>query len=365
MLQSILNGLKWLLTKTIPAGRLFGIPLRVHLLIAIFVPYLGFLSFRAFEALGFWSALAYACLYVGILYLSVLAHEFGHAWGNRLVGGETQQIILTPIGGVAMGSGADLSPRAELLVVALGPSVSALLAGVSGIVIWILPEWGQLYSDGRMVLAWVFLFFFITLQINLMLTLFNLLFPLFPMDSARLLRAGFSLKYDPQLVTFRICQIGVSVGIIVLIAGLFRLELPLIGIVGPWLFIIGLLGIQSCLFELERIKHMSVYAQSDSWQGRTVYYDDEIMTRAKTRARTDLGGLLGKGTASGTARPARKSRSPKGPAKVIEISHPPLDQIDDPAELNRMQKEAVEREDYRFAADIKKRLDDIRNQSRA
>lgn len=354
-MQSILNFFRWLFTKTIPAGRLLGIPLRVHLALVIVLPFFAMPYFQ--EGLPIWQGAILALIFIGVLYGSVLAHEFGHAWGNRLVGGHTEVIILTPIGGMAVGTGSSLSPRTELLVVALGPAVSIVLAVIGQLLL--LGVGGLLTGRGFGLFA-VYWFVLMLARLNTMLALFNLLFPLFPMDSAKLIRAALSLKYNPGRVTYRVSQVGVVLGIVLLMALLTHIELPLIGPANIWLAIIGLLGIQACLMEQQRIRYGPVYGQEDSWGDRTVFYDNEIMDRAKRRAREDMGGLIPGGKSSKKKRPPR----PKGPAKVIEIGpRPEPEDVTDTAQLREMLREAVAHEDFRRAAAIKKRIEELKSQS--
>lgn len=353
-MQSLMYWFRWLFTKTLPAGRLLGIPLRVHLLLLIFIPYLALFFFRSYASfLGTAGGIFFAGAFVATLYLSVLAHEFGHAWGNRLVGGRTEQILLTPVGGVAVGSGADLSPRTELLVTALGPAVSVALALAAHGALWLLPPVGEMYLAGRMPLLWLILLVAMVAHINTMLSIFNLCFPLFPMDCARLIRGGFSLKYNPQLVTLRVCRLGIGVGIFLLIGLFFRVSLPFFGEISAWLVLIGVLGIMACLQELERIKYMSVYAKSDTWGTRTVFYDHEEMAQAKVRAFEDVGALIRRKPAA-AARKKKPRRT--GPAQIIDIAPNDPDKVSDVARLQQMMKEAADAEDFVRAARIKRRL---------
>ena len=359
-MQSILEGLRWLLTKTLPCGRLLGIPMRVHLLLAVFMPLAGLMYANSYgPALGWGWAVVLAAWYLAALYLSILAHELGHAWGFRLVGGQTEMIILTPVGGVALGTGSDQSPRSELLVTALGPAVSVVLAIGGALAAWgagllITEDSGDhtwaLHAAARMLAS-----------INIVLALFNLLFPLFPMDCARLIRAALSLKYNPENVTMGLCKFGVVLGIFLVFAGLFRIELPFIGPVSWLLMIIGIIGVQLCAHEMERVRHMGVYSKSDNWSGRTVYYDGDTMESARSRAREDLGGLL-----PGGRKPGRvvKSARVTGPAKVIDVAPAPREPIDvealvDPAEVRRLMRDAAAREDFREAARLKARLREL------
>jgi Zn-dependent protease len=343
-MTAILDTLKWLLTKTLPAGRVFGIPLRVHLLLVILLPFMA-LNFLG-EQLTLFSIL-FAVAAIALLYFSVLAHELGHAWGNHLVGGETETILLWPLGGIAYGHGGATSPRAELIVVALGPAVSVLLAVVGNGALWFLPRPD---GPGWYGFAYVCLWWFAS--VNTMLALFNLLFPLFPMDSARLVRAFFSLRMDPRIVTDNVCRIGIMLAVVICIAGIMGVPLPFLGRVSTFLFLIGIFGFQACLMEQERIKHMPVYDKSDNWGGRTVYYDSDLMARVRERA--------GVASLFMSRRRSGGTKTSRGPAKVVDIS-PRLDieSMTDLDELHKLQIEAVNREDYKTAARIKKRLNDL------
>src|SRR6266571_9100819 len=66
--------------------------------------------------------------YVG-LFLIVLLHEFGHALACRQVGGQANQIVLWPLGGVAYVSPPP-RPGATLWSIAAGPLVNVALVPV-------------------------------------------------------------------------------------------------------------------------------------------------------------------------------------------------------------------------------------------
>ena len=68
-----------------------------------------------------WSALEYLALF-----FIVLLHEFGHALACRQVGGQADQIILWPLGGVAYVDPPD-RPGAVLWSIAAGPLVNVVL----------------------------------------------------------------------------------------------------------------------------------------------------------------------------------------------------------------------------------------------
>ena len=74
---------------------MLGIPIRVHFTFLFLV-----LWFAAYAAsLGEPASLA--LLFLGLVFLSVVLHELGHAIAARYFGIETREIVLYPIGGVA------------------------------------------------------------------------------------------------------------------------------------------------------------------------------------------------------------------------------------------------------------------------
>src|SRR3954471_22938607 len=89
---------------SVPLGRLFGVTVRVHWLfpfvalgavlqVAFHKPYP---EYKPPE--GAWVD---AAVLIGLLFVSVLLHEFGHCFGARAVDGDAQEILLWPLGGLA------------------------------------------------------------------------------------------------------------------------------------------------------------------------------------------------------------------------------------------------------------------------
>lgn len=104
-----------------PIGRLFGITIRVHLLFPLVA--LGLILRAALHekaAQGVWMD---AAVVMALLFLTVLLHEFGHCFAARRVGGDAQDILLWPLGGLAA-CDVPHTPRANFLVAAAGPAVN-------------------------------------------------------------------------------------------------------------------------------------------------------------------------------------------------------------------------------------------------
>lgn len=116
------------------------------------------------------------------LFLIVLIHEFGHQLACRSVGGQTHDIILWPLGGVAYVSPPQ-RPGAQLWSIAAGPLVNVALAPILSLLV--LLGWHFGLNEAN-----VDLFDFIenVWWINTGLLIFNLL-PIFPLDGGQILRS--------------------------------------------------------------------------------------------------------------------------------------------------------------------------------
>jgi Zn-dependent protease len=124
-----------------------------------------------------WPALEYLALF-GI----VLVHEFGHALACRQVGGQANQIVLWPLGGVAYVAPPP-RPGPTLWSIAAGPLVNVALTPIL-IVLTVLGRaagWGEIMPNAYTFLKTV-------CTINLLLLFFNLL-PIYPLDGGQILQS--------------------------------------------------------------------------------------------------------------------------------------------------------------------------------
>jgi Zn-dependent protease len=183
-----------------------GVPVRLHftfILLLIFLIVIG---------LGSSQSPANSTLFVLALIVSVLLHEFGHAFVSSFYGIRTLEIVLFPIGGVARPE-RPAKPGEEFWIALTGPMVNLVIAGS----IFML-----LYSQHRMVNFFALeqpsndnLADRIALG-NLILAGFNLL-PAFPMDGGRMLRAILSrLKSEyeaTRIATWSGRMLAISMGL--------------------------------------------------------------------------------------------------------------------------------------------------------
>jgi len=116
------------------------------------------------------------------LFLIVLVHEFGHQLACRSVGGNTHDIVLWPLGGVAYVSPPQ-RPGAQLWSIAAGPLVNVVLLPILSMV-WKLTysaDWMETLPDAYSYVKMIWL-------INVVLLVFNLM-PVYPLDGGQILRS--------------------------------------------------------------------------------------------------------------------------------------------------------------------------------
>ena len=114
---------------SVPLGRLFGITIRMHILFVVFILGL-WMRFGLGDTYPDGSWLAILTL-LGLVFVSVLLHEFGHCFAAHLVEGDASEILLWPLGGLAK---CDIphNAKAHFITAAGGPAVNLLLCGLTG-----------------------------------------------------------------------------------------------------------------------------------------------------------------------------------------------------------------------------------------
>lgn len=213
-------------------GRLFGIEIRVHILMLLWV---GLNLLQSGGGTGLRDELVFSALLFGI----VLLHEFGHCFGARSVGGDAETILLWPLGGLAYAR-APMRPWPQFVTVACGPLVNVALCLLSGAILtqqagnlrWF--AWGPFQSGYLPANAsdW-FYYLYIFFKVNYWLLLFNLL-PIYPMDGGQLLHTVLWPFMGVRSSLMLACQIGIGGAIVIGFWGLQNQQ--------PILFLIAIMG---------------------------------------------------------------------------------------------------------------------------
>ncbi len=184
----------------------FGIPIRAHITLILFLPLLAIQIGAAMGIQSVWWGLLAA---VG-LFVSVALHELGHSVVALSKGIRVNQILLLPIGGLAQLERMTDNPRDELHIAVAGPLVSMALAFLF---------WSVVRLFGAPQPGLVIYTFIVLGSMNLMLALFNLL-PSFPMDGGRIFRAWLTPRIGRVAATRIAAKIGRFMAIVFGIMGI-------------------------------------------------------------------------------------------------------------------------------------------------
>lgn len=193
-------------------GSLAGTQIRIHVTFVLFLAWIFAASYASGGAEAAWSGLWFLIL----LFLCVLAHEFGHIFTARAFGVKTPDVTLLPIGGVARLESIPEKPREEFLIAIAGPLVNVVIAlallGFTGAGM----KYGAVASIDDMKTPLVDKL----AAVNLFLALFNMI-PAFPMDGGRVLRAALATRLGFVRATEIAASIGQGTAFLLGFIGLF------------------------------------------------------------------------------------------------------------------------------------------------
>ena len=208
--------------------RIRGIPVKLHVSLLLFLPYVAYVASRQFQYVAdmlglpphavhlspfMWGAI----LAVG-LFVSILLHELAHSIVAIRSGTPVRSITLMMLGGVSRMEH-DVRPEREAWMAFVGPLSSGAIALLCG-AMYFVP------FPIEVRVAWLVL-----AVVNLVLAAFNLL-PAFPMDGGRVLRGLLA----PRLGMHRATRVAVTVGKFMAVAfafyGLLSFNVMLVLIAG-------------------------------------------------------------------------------------------------------------------------------------
>jgi Zn-dependent protease/predicted transcriptional regulator len=228
---------------SIPAGRLFGVEIRVHL---TFVVLLLFVLFTEASGQQQFSPERGVAL-VGIIFLSVVIHELAHALAAIHSGRAARAVVLLPIGGVTiMDESVEGTPKAstEMRIAAAGPLINLLIALIGGIIIQQAAP-----GLGLMTKPWVHSGHLLrsAVWVNALLGIVNLL-PAYPMDGGRVVRAVLLRWMDPILATRRAVNATNVIAMLFMLTGFLPWGNMWLVMIGFFLFVAAQIEERSAVF---------------------------------------------------------------------------------------------------------------------
>lgn len=213
--------LMWLINGSVPLFTAFGIRVRAHSTLLIFIAFILLLGFG--PGTSFASRVQSSTILFGI----VLLHEFGHCFAARSVGGTAEDIMLTPLGGLAYA----MAPKRwwpQFVTIAGGPLVNVVICLICGIGLyfiwgffplgpWTLGSGFQKVNSAGWTHVASYLYWCYTISYALLC--FNML-PVWPLDGGQMLQAvlwKFVGYYKSMLWTV---TIGIGGAVLMILAGI-------------------------------------------------------------------------------------------------------------------------------------------------
>ncbi len=188
-----MNFLNW----TPRLATILGVPLHIHVTLIALAIYVGVFVSPVVLLLG-----------IGA-FAGIAVHEYGHILAARYYGIDTTQVILTPLGGVALLEYMPKDAKQELVIAAAGPITSLVLG------LWCLALAMITFNTTN--------FFLIMAIVNGGLAVFNLL-PIGILDGGRMLRAALHFKYSYERATEIVWKVSVTLISVILVAAIINLD---------------------------------------------------------------------------------------------------------------------------------------------
>ena len=254
-LRAVYRALNW----SFPIGTYFGIRVRMHVLFVLLVITEIWPRQALIDAgVGAGEQMLWAARWIALLFGSVLLHEFGHCFGCRSVGGQADEILMWPLGGLAF-CAAPQRPWPEFVTVICGPLVNVILAAASYIILLALngPQrlpvtlnpfemWSQTYwfTANTVVLRLLADLF----VVNYALLLFNMLMIFYPFDGGRLVQIGLWKLLGYQRSMIIATALGMVGAAIVAAVGFWQREFMLV--------LIAIFGFIACVQQRRMLRYM-------------------------------------------------------------------------------------------------------------
>lgn len=226
------------LSGSVPLFTVFGVRVRAHASLLIFI--------AATVLIDWWQgcSIQVSATTMAMLCGVVSLHELGHCFMARWVGGNADEALLWPLGGLAITSPPH-RPWPTFLTAAAGPLTNVLICLVCAGGLWLSTpgnhHWGtldpfpplpdQFTGLGLASAAFYFWWFY---YISYVLLLFNLL-PIYPLDGGQMLQTAMwpDMGYHHSMMLST--SIGIAGSILMFIVGL--IIAPTISLLALWLLL--------------------------------------------------------------------------------------------------------------------------------
>ncbi len=196
-------------------AKIFDIPVYVHWSFGLLFLFVAYMEDTV-------QGILFQSIYVLILFVCVVMHEYGHALSAKRYGITTQDIIILPIGGVARLNKMPEKPWQEFVVAIAGPMVNVVIALVLGAGLYYVQWQMDSYEDVSDQFSIPYRMLNTLVYSNILLVAVNMM-PAFPMDGGRVLRALLSLRMSRTKATQLASFLGQFIAICTIILSLLPL----------------------------------------------------------------------------------------------------------------------------------------------
>ena len=251
-----------------PIGNWFRTDVRV----SVFLPILMFLlSIK----LGWRLGLAVN----GVVFVSILLHEFGHVFAARGTGGQADEILMWPLGGLAFTQPASTF-ASQFLSIAGGPLVNLGLCLITAGPVYAMGKLGDALNPTVLAIGGITNLgpdlILLTFSVNWIFLLINLV-PVVPLDGGQMLRTMAARKIGQRRAAEVGIMTGFGVAMLLMVIGLI-INQAWVVMLGAFIFIMNLL-------ERQQLQHTEVYDESfmgyDFSQGYTSLERDNGRTEGE------------------------------------------------------------------------------------
>lgn len=241
--------------KSIRLFKLAGIPVYIHWTFFLLIAYVVMQGLYNSES---YLQLIFEVLVLLSVFACVTLHEYGHALTAKRYGILTQDIILSPIGGVARLNGLPEKPKQELFVAIAGPMVNVVIVILLLVVVFFFYPGDSFDPNFESINKENFLenYIFVIQYINISLVVFNMI-PAFPMDGGRVLRSLLAMKYGRLKATKVAAFIGQAIAAVFIASAILKFPIfgrPISSVEQFTLSIIGLFVFSMARSELNNVK---------------------------------------------------------------------------------------------------------------